>query len=80
VGFLGAGVIFQRGISDVRGITTAASAWAVTAVGIVAGVGAYVASVLCTAIILLVLELDQIPLLRRIHELPEEHGESEQQD
>ncbi len=65
VGFLGAGVIFRRGVGDVRGLTTAAGAWAVTAIGIVAGAGAYVGSVLLTVLVLVILELDVVPFLRR---------------
>jgi putative Mg2+ transporter-C (MgtC) family protein len=68
VGFLGAGVIFRRGVQDVRGLTTAAGAWAVTAVGIVAGTGAYLAATLTALLVLLILELDRLPVLRRIEE------------
>ncbi|MFI5403396.1 MAG: MgtC/SapB family protein [Planctomycetota bacterium] len=39
IGFLGAGAIFRHG-DDVRGVTTAASLWAMGAVGAAAGAGA----------------------------------------
>lgn len=39
IGFLGAGAIFRHG-DDVRGVTTAASLWAIGAVGAAAGAGA----------------------------------------
>jgi putative Mg2+ transporter-C (MgtC) family protein len=68
MGFLGAGVIFRRRELDVRGLTTAASAWAAAAIGVVVGLGAYLAGALSTALVLLILELGQIPLLRRVHE------------
>ncbi|MGH2634574.1 MAG: MgtC/SapB family protein [Actinomycetota bacterium] len=68
VGFLGAGVIFRRGRGDVRGLTTAAGAWAATGIGILSGAGAYLAAVLATALVILILELDRLPLLRRIHD------------
>jgi putative Mg2+ transporter-C (MgtC) family protein len=64
VGFLGAGVIFRRGRHDVRGLTTAAGAWAATAIGIVAGVGAYLAAILATLLVLIILEFDQVPFPR----------------
>jgi len=52
VGFLGAGVIMKDGLS-IRGLTTAASIWAVSAVGVLLGVGFYAAAlvlaVLCVA-------------------------------
>ena len=50
IGFLGAGVIMQEGLS-VRGLTTAASIWITAAIGILAGIGFYfplVLSVLLT--------------------------------
>jgi len=68
MGFLGAGVIFRRQALDVKGLTTAAGAWAAAAIGVVVGLGAYVAGALATALVLLILELDQIPLLRRVHD------------
>jgi putative Mg2+ transporter-C (MgtC) family protein len=66
VGFLGAGLIFRRSPGDVRGLTTAACSWAVTATGIFVGSGAYLLGVLSAALILVVLEFDSIPALRRI--------------
>lgn len=70
VGFLGGGVIFRRE-AGVQGLTTAASAWAAAAIGVVVGLGAYLAAALITAIVLLILELDQIPVLRKIREQAE---------
>ncbi|MGZ5291314.1 MAG: MgtC/SapB family protein [Actinomycetota bacterium] len=79
VGFLGAGLIFRRAPDDVRGLTTAACSWAATAIGLLVGFGAYLAAALGTALILVILELDAIPAVRRIHERaaappPEEPG------
>lgn len=54
IGFLGAGSILLRG-EVVRGLTTAASLWAVAAVGLATGGGLYVAAVAGTAIILFIL-------------------------
>jgi putative Mg2+ transporter-C (MgtC) family protein len=45
VGFLGAGVIMKEGFS-ISGLTTAASIWASSAIGILVGVGFYAASIL----------------------------------
>jgi putative Mg2+ transporter-C (MgtC) family protein len=47
IGFLGAGVIFQEGLS-VRGLTTAASIWITAALGILYGVGFYFPALLGT--------------------------------
>lgn len=53
IGFLGAGVIFFRK-NAVRGLTTAASIWAVAGIGLAAGGGMYIAAGLGTGFILLV--------------------------
>jgi putative Mg2+ transporter-C (MgtC) family protein len=45
VGFLGAGVIMKEGFS-ISGLTTAASIWASSAIGILVGVGFYAAAIL----------------------------------
>jgi len=54
IGFLGAGVIF-RGENRVNGITTAATIWAVAAVGMGIGAGHYFASTCASVLILVVL-------------------------
>lgn len=52
IGFLGAGVIMKDGLS-ISGLTTAASIWAASAIGVLVGVGLYAAALLlallCTA-------------------------------
>ncbi|HZS00246.1 MAG TPA: MgtC/SapB family protein, partial [Chloroflexota bacterium] len=54
IGFLGAGtIIFQREI--VRGLTTAASVWAVAAIGLAVGGGLYLAAFGATILTLLIL-------------------------
>jgi len=50
IGFLGAGVIVKEGLS-VRGLTTAASIWVTAAIGILIGVGFYLAALIATIII-----------------------------
>lgn len=54
IGFLGAGTIMHEGVT-VRGLTTAASLWMVSAIGLAAGAGMYVISVISTAIMLITL-------------------------
>jgi len=56
IGFLGAGVIF-RGDNRVNGITTAATIWAVAAVGMGIGCGQYWTSACASLLILIVLTL-----------------------
>ena len=55
VGFLGAGAIIRRGEGVVEGLTTAATIWAVAAIGLAAGAGLYLVSAVTTAVILIVL-------------------------
>lgn len=62
IGFLGAGVIF-RGDNRVNGITTAASIWAVAAVGMGIGAGYYLAAGCASLMILFVLAL--LPFLEK---------------
>lgn len=54
VGFIGAGAVI-RGSHEIHGITTAASIWLVTGVGIACGFGMYDAAVGATVIALIVL-------------------------
>lgn len=51
VGFLGAGAILKEG-ATIRGLTTAASLWAVAAVGMAAGAGAWVIAIVTTLLVI----------------------------
>ncbi|HSO30089.1 MAG TPA: MgtC/SapB family protein [Candidatus Sulfomarinibacteraceae bacterium] len=51
IGFLGAGAILKDGVV-IRGLTTAASLWATSAVGMAAGAGEYVLAIVAGVIIL----------------------------
>jgi putative Mg2+ transporter-C (MgtC) family protein len=66
IGFLGAGLIFQQKRGTVIGLTTAAAVWAVAAVGVLVGAGAYVAGILGTALAVFILVLDKLPMARWI--------------
>jgi putative Mg2+ transporter-C (MgtC) family protein len=56
IGFLGAGVIFKEGLT-VRGLTTAASIWTTAAIGILMGVGEYLAGAVATVLALGILSV-----------------------
>lgn len=56
VGFLGAGLVFQRG-NNIKGVTTAATIWAMAAVGLLTGLHLWVTAVLSTLVIMALLEL-----------------------
>lgn len=51
IGFLGAGAIIRQGLS-VRGLTTAATLWAVAAIGLASGAGYYSAAVIATVVVI----------------------------
>lgn len=54
IGFLGAGVIMREKLT-IRGLTTAASVWITASIGIIIGMGFFVAAGIATVITLLVL-------------------------
>ncbi|MBR0667298.1 MgtC/SapB family protein [Roseomonas hellenica] len=53
IGFLGAGLIFRQG-GDVKGLKTAATLWCASAVGVLAGFGAFANAALLTGFVLTV--------------------------
>lgn len=54
IGFLGAGVIMKEGFS-IRGLSTAASIWTTSSIGVLIGVGFYAAAILSTLLVLIVM-------------------------
>jgi putative Mg2+ transporter-C (MgtC) family protein len=59
IGFLGAGAIIRYG-SSIRGLTTAASIWAVSAIGLASGAGMYEAAGVTTFVVLVILVLSRL--------------------
>ncbi|HEV3227587.1 MAG TPA: MgtC/SapB family protein, partial [Acidimicrobiales bacterium] len=64
VGFIGAGLLFRGTEGTLKGMTSAATIFAVAAIGIVAGTGHLLLATGVTAIVLVDLELRQIPVLK----------------
>ena len=65
IGFLGAGIIVQSGL-NVRGLTTAASIWGSSAIGILVGAGLYLPAIGLTALFMI-----SVAVVPRIeHRLP----------
>jgi putative Mg2+ transporter-C (MgtC) family protein len=60
IGFIGAGVIMHTDGGSVKGLTSAATIWAVAAIGMAAGAGMYVAGAAGTAITTLILLLPHL--------------------
>ncbi|MBU4343761.1 MAG: MgtC/SapB family protein [Candidatus Omnitrophica bacterium] len=66
IGFLGAGTIIRSG-STVTGLTTAASLWTVSGIGLASGCGFHVAAVVTTIIVLAALYLlRKLPIDREL--------------
>lgn len=64
IGFIGAGTIIRGEGELVKGLTTAASVWAVAGIGLACGAGFYVLAVMVTAIIVMVLLVLNLTLTR----------------
>ncbi len=71
IGFIGAGVIIQRG-PTIHGVTTAATLWAAASVGVAAGLGQYALATVLTAGIVVVqfmVRRFEIKILRKRREV-----------
>jgi putative Mg2+ transporter-C (MgtC) family protein len=60
IGFIGAGVILHRTGGEVVGLTTAATIWAVAAIGLAAGAGLYIVSAAATLLTTVILLLPHV--------------------
>lgn len=69
IGFLGAGVIMKDGFT-ISGLTTAASIWTVSAIGVLVGIGFHI-----SAMVLTVLSTIGMVLIQRIERLLPSHRE-----
>ena len=65
IGFLGAGTIFKSKI-EVHGLTTAASIWAVGAVGLGIGLGYYFMTIVTVVLVLIVLHLNRLEFFKNL--------------
>lgn len=72
IGFLGGGIIFvERSGHRIRGLTTAASIWTTTAIGLTVGLGRYLLAALATALVFLILNT-----LRKLEPNLKEHSDT----
>ena len=70
VGFIGGGIIFKDK-DRVRGITTAATLWVVSAIGVGIAFEMYLLALITTIIVLFTLFLNQLSINKKIHD----HGQ-----
>ena len=66
IGFIGAGLVFRGDEGMLKGMTSAATIFAVAAIGIVAGTGHSLLAVGVALLVLVDLELRQIPVLKHL--------------
>lgn len=76
IGFISGGVIMTEG-GSVKGLTTAAGLWLITAVGLALGLGYYLLGVTTTVLTLIVMSLFR-PLRRKIAEAADQNGHTEE--
>jgi len=65
IGFLGAGTIFKSK-DTIKGLTTAASLWAVAGIGLAIGAGLYIITVAAAILIVIILQLERMELFKRL--------------
>ncbi|MEK6972792.1 MAG: MgtC/SapB family protein [archaeon] len=75
VGFLGAGVIY-KGTNYVKGLTTAANIWTVSAIGMVVGLGLYSIAAYATGLSIIILILGKFFEKKVLKEDIEEDGDN----
>lgn len=54
IGFIGAGVIFQRDLTHLEGITTASGLWCVAAIGVALGSGLYLLAIASSLLVIII--------------------------
>jgi len=65
IGFIGAGTILSHG-KEVKGLTTAASVWGVSALGIIIAIGALWEALIVTLVMIVILEMRFFALKTKI--------------
>ena len=66
IGFLGAGAILRSSTGELRGHTTAASLWAMSAIGMAVGSGHELLGILLAFVLYCIIAISEWPLLTRL--------------
>jgi putative Mg2+ transporter-C (MgtC) family protein len=69
IGFLGAGAILRSSSGEVLGLTTAASLWAMSAIGMAVGLGHELLGVMLAMVIYVTAAITKWPILTRLRQL-----------
>lgn len=72
IGFLGAGAILRGSTGEVRGHTTAASLWAMSAIGMAVGSGHELLGILLAVVLYTTIAISEWPLLTRFKQIQAE--------
>jgi putative Mg2+ transporter-C (MgtC) family protein len=68
IGFIAAGMIMRAGTEEVRGLTTAASLWAMSCIAITVGAGYEVLGIVLTLLVYVVIAWNDWPLVTRLRQ------------
>lgn len=75
IGFLGAGIIFNRK-NHIRGLTTAAALWTVSGVGLAVGFGLYIIGGIATVLCVIILSIRHVrPVSRYLEDNDKKPGD-----
>lgn len=66
IGFIGGGLVFRGDEGMLKGMTSAATIFAVAAIGVVAGYGELMLAAAVALLVLVDLEIRQLPILKRL--------------
>ncbi len=69
IGFLGAGAILRSPSGEVRGHTTAAGLWAMSAIGMAVGAGHELLGILVALVLYTIIAISEWPLLTRLRQV-----------
>lgn len=72
IGFLGVGIIWRSSMGPTKGLTTAASIWAAAVDGVLTGLGLYLTAAVLMLLIVVILEAQRIPAIRRLQVMARE--------
>jgi putative Mg2+ transporter-C (MgtC) family protein len=66
IGFLGAGVIMRSDTGEIRGLTTAACIWSMSAIGIAVGAGHILLGLMLTVLVYITIAWNEWPLITQL--------------
>ncbi len=81
IGFLGAGAILRSSSGEVSGHTTAASLWAMSAIGMAVGSGHELLGILLAVVLYTIIAISEWPILTRLRQVrAQKHAKASRRD